>query len=118
MNAPSPAVQNRAAAASDASVSQQIAEFAAGVTYESLPVRVRERAKLHMLDVIGTALAATRFEFSHRALAGLATDGAIRRDGGRYVLVDEARLRRELARDWPLAWRRDQRFAPSSGPAV
>jgi hypothetical protein len=46
MNAPSPAVQNRATAAADASVSQQIAEFAAGVTYESLPVRVRERAKL------------------------------------------------------------------------
>jgi 2-methylcitrate dehydratase PrpD len=71
MNAPSAAVQNRAAVAPDLSVSQQIAEFAADLTYESLPARITERAKLHMLDVIGTALAATRFDFSHNALAGL-----------------------------------------------
>jgi CRP/FNR family transcriptional regulator, cyclic AMP receptor protein len=45
----------------------------------------------------------------NRALASLAAAGSIRREGGRYVLLDEARLRRELARDWPLAWRRDQR---------
>jgi CRP/FNR family cyclic AMP-dependent transcriptional regulator len=45
----------------------------------------------------------------NRALAALAIDGAIRQEGGRYVLVDEARLRREIARDWPLAGRRDRR---------
>ena len=42
---------------------------------DALPARVRERAKLHMLDVIGTALAATQFDFSHRALAGLRRGG-------------------------------------------
>jgi 2-methylcitrate dehydratase PrpD len=71
MNAPSPPVQTRAALAADMSISQQIAEFAAGITYEDLPSRVKERAKLHILDVIGTALAASRCEFGHRALTGL-----------------------------------------------
>jgi CRP/FNR family cyclic AMP-dependent transcriptional regulator len=46
----------------------------------------------------------------NRALAALALDGAIRQQDGRYVLVDEARLRRELSRDWPLAGRRDRRI--------
>jgi CRP-like cAMP-binding protein len=50
----------------------------------------------------------------NRALSALAAEGSIRREAGRYVLVEEARLRRELARDWPLARRRDQRFAPPS----
>jgi CRP/FNR family transcriptional regulator, cyclic AMP receptor protein len=45
----------------------------------------------------------------NRALAALAIDGTIRQEGGRYVLVDEVRLRREIARDWPLAGRRDRR---------
>ena len=71
MNAPAAALHERADSTSQSSVSQHIAEFAASVTSESVPARVRERAKLHMLDVIGTALAATRFDFSHRALAGL-----------------------------------------------
>lgn len=45
----------------------------------------------------------------NRALSALATDGAIRLDDGRYLLIDEDRLRRDLARDWPLAGRRDHR---------
>jgi CRP/FNR family cyclic AMP-dependent transcriptional regulator len=45
----------------------------------------------------------------NRALSALATEGAIRLDDGRYLLVDEARLRHDLARDWPLAGRRDHR---------
>jgi 2-methylcitrate dehydratase PrpD len=73
MTSPSSAVQ--AVAPSTLSVSQQIAELAARITYDALPARIRERAKLHMLDVIGTALAATRFEFSHRAAAGLLSLG-------------------------------------------
>jgi CRP-like cAMP-binding protein len=48
----------------------------------------------------------------NRALSALAAAGVIRQEGGRYVLLDEVQLRRELARDWPLAWRRDQRAAP------
>jgi CRP-like cAMP-binding protein len=48
----------------------------------------------------------------NRALSALSAQGLIRHEQGRYVLLDEARLRRELARDWPLAARRDQRLAP------
>jgi CRP-like cAMP-binding protein len=46
----------------------------------------------------------------NRALSALSAAGSIRQENGRYVLVDEQRLRRELARDWPLAARRDRRF--------
>jgi CRP-like cAMP-binding protein len=48
----------------------------------------------------------------NRALSALAAQGSIRQEQGRYVLLDEDRLRRELARDWPLASRRDQRLPP------
>ena len=49
----------------------------------------------------------------NRALSALAAEGSIRRESGRYVLVDEERLRREVARDWPLAARRDRRLDPA-----
>jgi CRP/FNR family transcriptional regulator, cyclic AMP receptor protein len=48
----------------------------------------------------------------NRALAALMIDGSIRQERGRYVLVDEERLRRELSRDWPLVGRRDRRIDP------
>jgi CRP/FNR family transcriptional regulator, cyclic AMP receptor protein len=51
----------------------------------------------------------------NRALAELMTSGLIRQDRGRYVLLDEERLRRQVARDWPLAARRDRRIDPA-GP--
>jgi CRP/FNR family cyclic AMP-dependent transcriptional regulator len=51
----------------------------------------------------------------NRALSALTNDGSIRQEGGRYILVDEARLRREVARDWPLAGRRDRRAPASDG---
>ena len=37
------------------SISQQIAEFAANLTPDAVPAAVRENAKLHVLDVVGTA---------------------------------------------------------------
>jgi CRP/FNR family transcriptional regulator, cyclic AMP receptor protein len=46
----------------------------------------------------------------NRALAALTTDGSIRQERGRYVLIDEERLRRKLSRDWPLVGRRDRRI--------
>ena len=49
----------------------------------------------------------------NRALSALAANGSIRRENGRYVLVDEERLRREIARDWPLAARRERRLDPA-----
>jgi 2-methylcitrate dehydratase PrpD len=60
-----------AQAAQPVPISVQLAEFAAGFGFEAIPERVRECAKYHMLDVIGTALAATRFDFAQRALSGL-----------------------------------------------
>ena len=47
----------------------------------------------------------------NRALASLTAEGTLRREGNRYVLVDERRLRAELARDWPVLWSRDKRRA-------
>jgi CRP-like cAMP-binding protein len=64
------------------------------------------------------AMVGVNRENVNRALSALASEGSIRREGGRYVLVDEARLRHELARDWPLAWRRDQRLPPSAAIGV
>lgn len=46
----------------------------------------------------------------NRALSALVSDGAIRQEDGRYVLVDEERLRRVVAGDWPRAARRDRRI--------
>ena len=52
-------------------ISQHIAEFAANLTYKAIPKATRENAKYHVLDVVGTALAATRFDFAQHALSGL-----------------------------------------------
>ena len=48
----------------------------------------------------------------NRALSALAMEGAIRQEGGRYLLVDEDRLRRDMSRDWPLPTVRDRRAGP------
>jgi CRP/FNR family transcriptional regulator, cyclic AMP receptor protein len=48
----------------------------------------------------------------NRALAALAIDGAIRQEEGRYVLIDEDRLRGEMSRDWLLPARRDRPTEP------
>ena len=48
----------------------------------------------------------------NRALAVLISRGTIRREAGRYVLIDEARLRREATKDWPMSSRRDRRIEP------
>ena len=50
----------------------------------------------------------------NRALAALALDGSVRLENGRYVLIDEERLRREVAQGWPLAARRDRRVDTAS----
>lgn len=47
----------------------------------------------------------------NRALATLAADGLVHHDNGRYVIDDEPTLRARIARDWPLAQRRDRRLS-------
>ncbi len=53
------------------SISRSIAEFAHGVDHASLPPRLREFGCFHILDVVGTSLAATKFDFAKCALNGL-----------------------------------------------
>lgn len=45
----------------------------------------------------------------NRALATLVSRGAIRREEGRYVLMNEPGLRLEATKDWPISSRRDRR---------
>jgi CRP-like cAMP-binding protein len=80
------------------------------------------RAALSMTPKISqstlAAMVGVSRENVNRALSALAAEGSIRQENGRYVLVDEERLRRDLARDWPLAGRRDRRLhlpAPDDG---
>lgn len=47
------AARESAAAPASTSISQQFAQFAANLTFEDVPARVRECAKLHMLDAAG-----------------------------------------------------------------
>ena len=63
--------QPEEASAAPASISQTIASFAAGTEFDAIPERIRDCARLHILDVVGTALAATRFDFGQHALSGL-----------------------------------------------
>jgi 2-methylcitrate dehydratase PrpD len=54
---------------SPAPLSNVLADFAARFGYDDIPAAIRERAKHLMLDALGTGLAATHFEFAHRAHA-------------------------------------------------
>lgn len=56
-----------------AQISRVVADFAAEMRFERLPGAFVEFLKDHIIDVVGTSLAATRFDFAYRALAGLAT---------------------------------------------
>ena len=56
-------------------LSQQVAQFVASRTAESIPAVVRERAALVILDAIGTAFAASRYPFAPVALSALQSLG-------------------------------------------
>jgi 2-methylcitrate dehydratase PrpD len=71
-----------------ATLSQRVAEFVASRTWDSIPPAVRERAKLVMLDAIGTAFAASRYPFAPVALSALGSLG----DGDHTVIGMDARL--------------------------
>src|SRR5262245_20066022 len=57
-------------------LSEQLARFVAQLDYDSIPERLRDKAKLHLLDSVGVALASSRFEFAESAFAGLRRFGA------------------------------------------
>lgn len=52
-------------------IARTLAKFAHALRYEAIPVPVRERAKYHILDAVGNALASTHYDFAHRILAGM-----------------------------------------------
>jgi CRP/FNR family transcriptional regulator len=102
-----------------------------GSVVMSLEMRpLRDRILQRLLDLVETRDAATgeavtasvaqstlagmtgvSRENVNRALAALMGDGTIRREGSRYVLIDEPRLRAEIGRDWPVLQLRDRRRA-------
>ncbi|HYF20538.1 MAG TPA: MmgE/PrpD family protein [Ramlibacter sp.] len=57
------------------SVSQALAEFAAGLRLQDVPAPVRERAAYLALDALGIALASSRQDFARIALDGLRSIG-------------------------------------------
>jgi 2-methylcitrate dehydratase PrpD len=61
-----------------------LANFAAGLQFDDIPAAVIERAKLHILDSIGVALASSTEDFAHRAVNALTTIGG---DGGNYPVI-------------------------------
>ena len=61
---------------SQQTISQTLAQFATGLTWEQIPRRVQDRAKLLLIDAVGVAFASTQFDFAQRALAALKHLGA------------------------------------------
>jgi len=79
------------------SKAEVIAGFAAGLTWDDIPPAVRERAKLQILDALGTGLAAHAYPFAAKALEGIEALGG---EGRCSVLGTTLRL---SARDAALA---------------
>jgi 2-methylcitrate dehydratase PrpD len=73
-----------------ASVSESLASFAAGLRPADLPAEVVARAKRHLLDVLGVALAAAGDDFAARARAAVATLAS--GSGAATVIGDAAHL--------------------------
>jgi len=59
-------------------ISDTLAGFARDLSWQDIPANVVERAKLHILDALGIALAAGNYAYSHKtltAMRGLAGEG-------------------------------------------
>ena len=54
---------------------QELAAFAAGLTRDAVPERVRERAKLLILDALGVGLASNAYPYADASIAGLVALG-------------------------------------------
>ena len=71
------------------SLAGQLAAFCRQVSWESLPSRVQERARLHALDALGLALASHTQDYAAPALAGIT---AVAGPGECTLIGDERRL--------------------------
>ena len=69
------AAQAARADAAATPISRELAGFVANLEWAAIPAEVRERAKHLMLDAIGCALAAKRFEFALASLRAIADLG-------------------------------------------
>ena len=52
-------------------IAERLAAFALDLSFGEVPDRIAERAKLHILDCIGIALASTTYDFGQRTLNGV-----------------------------------------------
>jgi len=64
-------------------ISEQIAAFAVELKSENIPMAVRARARLLMLDSVGIALASHGYDFSRRAMAAISELDS----GGKSVVI-------------------------------
>lgn len=77
--------------------SRKLARFAAGLNAADVPKDVRDRAKLHILDAIGSGLASHAYDYARRAIAGVEAIGAsgpctVLGHAGRFEVRDAALL--------------------------
>ncbi len=63
-------------------IAETLAGFVTRLDYEAIPATIRAQAKLHLLDSVGIALAASSFDYARKACAGLAALG-----GGDYTVI-------------------------------
>jgi 2-methylcitrate dehydratase PrpD len=68
---------------------RSIAQFAAGLRFDDIPVAVRERGKMLILDSLGVGLASNAYDFAERSLAGISALGG---DGRCSVIGRRERL--------------------------
>lgn len=73
-------------------IAESLAGFAAGLRFEDVPDEVIARAKLHILDTLGTALAAAACDFAESSLAGVRALSAGEGEGRHPVIGMKARL--------------------------
>lgn len=57
-------------------ISENLSNFGANLSFEAIPDATITRAKYLILDAVGIALASTRYDFAHRSLSGLSSMGA------------------------------------------
>ncbi|MDB5812486.1 MAG: 2-methylcitrate dehydratase [Betaproteobacteria bacterium] len=67
---------------SSATVAESLAAFVATLDPAAIPAEVRDKARLHLLDSIGIAYAASPLDYARKACAGLAA-----LDSGEYAVI-------------------------------
>jgi 2-methylcitrate dehydratase PrpD len=63
-------------------IAETLAQFATAQDIGAIPAPIREKARMHLLDSVGVALASSTFEFAHRAY-----EGSSRFGGGEHQVI-------------------------------